>query len=53
MFALTYGMKGITYESILEMSPAERTWFVKRFQRQITKENDAMKAAAAKGRKKK
>ena len=42
IFALTYCMKGITYDNIESMSSIDRNWYLNRLYKQLKKEADEM-----------
>ncbi len=50
MFSLTYCMEGMTYDSVMEMEPDDRLWYVDRLLKQLKKENEEIKKASAKNK---
>lgn len=48
MFALTYSIKGITWEACLDMRVTDRQWMLRRLEKQQKAENTAVRKASRK-----
>jgi len=44
MFALTYMVKGMNYDSVLNMTSRDRMWYLRRLLKQLDFEKKKMKA---------